>query len=179
MSYRQHSGLWTGRLHPRNLFRADAASWVGFILSSLNNGDHRLSKKSLTEVAGTVAYELFVPNYVKVINAAMTEAQGDMKSAEAKGIAELQLEAAKQKVVMDFQAHRAKVSQEVAIATRIATSNEVEITEYYDASGKGHAGLSANETSVTAGVGGEGRKITHRVIKFTGFSGSEPSDGTG
>lgn len=138
-----------------------------------------MTKKSLTEVAGDVAYELFVPGYVKVIRSAMSSAQGDMKSAEAKGIAELELEAAKQKVVMEFQAHQARVSQELAIAERISTSSEVEITEYYDASGKGHAGLTANEGSITAGVGGEGRKVTHRVIKFTSFSKSAPGDGVG
>jgi ribosomal protein L3 len=129
-----------------------------------------MTKKSFSEVAGEVAYELFVPGYVKVIRSAMSDAQGDMKSAEGKGITELELEAAKQKIVMEFQSHQARVSQEVAIAERISTSSEVEITEYYDVSGKGHAGVSANEASISAGVGGEGRKVTHRVIKFTGFS---------
>lgn len=138
-----------------------------------------MNKKSFTEIAGDVAYELFVPGYVKVIRSAMSDAQGDMKSAEAKGIAELELEAAKQKVVMEFQAHQAKVSQEVAIAERITTSSVVEITEYYDVSGKGHVGLSANETSITAGAGGEGKKVTHRVIKFTGFSKSQDNDAAG
>lgn len=136
-----------------------------------------MTKKSITEIAGDVAYEIFVPSYVKVIRSAMSSSQGDMKSAEEKGITELELEAAKQKVVMEFQAHQARVSQELAIAERISTSSEVEITEYYDASGKGHAGLTANEASITAGVGGEGRKITHRVIKFSGFSESTASDG--
>ncbi|MES5323621.1 hypothetical protein [Alcaligenes phenolicus] len=131
-----------------------------------------MNKKSFTDIAGEMAYELFVPGYVKAIRSAMSDAQGDMKSAETKGIAELELEAAKQKVVMEFQAHQAKVSQEVAIAERITTSSVVEITEYYDVSGKGHIGLSANETSITGGVGGEGKKVTHRVIKFTGFSNS-------
>lgn len=134
-----------------------------------NDGDHELTKKSFTEIASDVAYEIFVPGYVKVIRSAMSDSQGDIKSAESKGIAELELEAAKQKVIMEFQAHQARVSQEIAIAERISTSNEVEITEYYDASGKGHAGLTANEGSITAGIGGEGRKVTHRVIKFTGF----------
>lgn len=132
-----------------------------------------MTKKSFTTIAGDVAYELFVPGYVKVIRSAMSEAQGDIKSAESKGIAELEIEAAKQKVIMDFQAHQARVSQEVAIAERISTSEKVEITEYYDVSGKGHAGLTASEASITAGIGGEGRKVTHRVIKFTGFSQSE------
>ncbi|MEL7935848.1 hypothetical protein [Pseudomonas delhiensis] len=128
-----------------------------------------MTKKNFTEIAGDVAYELFVPGYVKVIRSAMSDSQGDIRTAEAKGISELEMEAAKQKIIMEFQAHQARVSQEVAIAERISTSNEVEITEYYDASGKGHAGLSANEGSITAGMGGEGRKVTHRVIKFSGF----------
>jgi hypothetical protein len=141
-----------------------------------NKGSYNLSKKSFSEFAGDVAYEFFVPGYVKVIRSAMSVAQGDIESAESKGLAELELEAAKQKVIMEFQAHQARVSQEVAIAERISTSNQVEITEYYDASGKAQAGLTASEASITAGVGGEGRKVTHRVIKFTGFSGSEESE---
>ena len=138
-----------------------------------------MANKSFTEVAGDVAYELFVPNYMKVIRSAMSESQGDIRTAEGKGIVELQMEAAKQKVIMEFQAHQARVSQEVAIAERISTSNEVEITEYYDTSGKGHAGLSANEASITAGVGGEGRKVTHRVIKFGGFRKSSSEENLG
>ena len=135
-----------------------------------------MSNKSFADIAGNVAYELFVPGYVKAIRSAMSDAQGDIKSAESKGIAELELEAAKQKIVMEFQAHQARVSQEVAIAERISTSEQVEITEYYDASGKGHAGLTATEASLTAGVGGEGRKVTHRTIKFTGFTSSREND---
>jgi hypothetical protein len=134
-----------------------------------------VTKKSFSEVAGNVAYELFVSGYVKVIRAAMSDSQGDIKSAEGKGIAELELEATKQRIVMEFQSHQARVLQEVAIAERISTSSEVEITEYYDVSGKGHAGLNASEASVSVGVGGEGRKVTHRVINFSGFSNS-PSD---
>ena len=138
-----------------------------------------MTKKSLTELAGDVAYELFVPSYVKVIKTALSESQVDINAAESKGLAELEQEAAKQKVIMEFQAHQARVSQEIAIAERISTSNEVKITEYYDASGKGHAGLNANEASVTAGVGGEGRKVTHRVIKFSGFSASQKDSAGG
>ena len=129
-----------------------------------------MTKKSLVDVAGGIAYELFVPGYVKVIRSVMSDAQEDIKTAEAKGFPELEKEVAKQKILMEFQSHQARVSQEVAIAERIATSNEVEITEYYDTSGKGHVGINANETSITAGASGEGRKITHRVIKFSGFN---------
>jgi hypothetical protein len=129
-----------------------------------------MSKRSISEIAGDVAYDLFVPGYVKVLRNALSESQGDIKAAESKGVAELELEATKQKVIMEFQAHQARVSQEIAIAERISTSQEVEITEYYDVSGKGHAGITAQETSISAGVGGEGRKVTHRTIKFSGLT---------
>lgn len=129
-----------------------------------------MNKKSITEIGGNVAYELFVPGYVKVLRNALSDLKGDIKEAESKGVEELELEVAKQKIVMDFQTHQARVSQEIAIAERISTSHEVDITEYYDISGKGQAGITAQESGITAGIGGEGRKITHRTIKFSGFS---------
>lgn len=131
--------------------------------------DLLMIKKNLTEIAGDVAYELFVPGYVKTIRSAFADSQEDIKTAESEGMAALELEASKQKVIMEFQAHQARVSQEIAIAERVATSNEVEITEYYDVSGKGHAGVNVKENGISAGVGADGRKVTHRVIKFSGF----------
>ena len=138
-----------------------------------------MSKRSISEIAVDVAYEAFFPGYVKVLRTALTESQGDIRTAESQGMQELQAEAQKQKIVMEFQAHQARVSQEIAIAERISTSNEVEITEYYDVSGKGHAGLSAQESSITAGIGGEGRKVTHRIIKFSGCNRPEASGSDG
>ncbi len=126
--------------------------------------------KRISDIASEVAYEMFVPSYVKILRNALSDSQGDIDKAESKGVAELELEVKKQKIVMEFQTHQARVSQEIAIAERISTSHEVEITEYYDVSGKGQAGITAGETSITAGVGGEGRKVTHRTIKFSGFN---------
>lgn len=135
-----------------------------------------MSKRSISDIAGDVAYELLVPHYVKVLRNALSESQGDIRAAESKGVTELELEVTKQKIVMEFQTHQARVSQEIAIAERISTSQEVEITEYYEASGKGHAGITAQESSITAGVGGEGRKVTHRTIKFSRFSTFDSSE---
>lgn len=129
-----------------------------------------MTKRSIADIAGDVAYKLFVPDYVKILRNALSESQGDIKDAESKGVEELELEVAKQKILMEFQTHQARVSQEIAIAERISTSHEVEITEYYDVSGKGQAGITAQESGITAGIGGEGRKITHRTIKFSGLS---------
>lgn len=129
-----------------------------------------MNTKSVAEIAGDVAYELLVPGYVKVLRNALLESKVEIKKAEKEGVQELELEVAKQKILMDFQSHQARVSQEIAIAERISTSHEVEITEYYDVSGKGQAGITAQEGGITAGVGGEGRKITHRTIKFSGLN---------
>lgn len=64
---------------------------------------------------------------------------------------------------------QAKVAQELAIAQRINTAEQVEIEEIYDTSGK--AGLSANitEGAITGGLTGEGRKVTKRIYRFTGW----------
>jgi hypothetical protein len=63
---------------------------------------------------------------------------------------------------------QAKVEQELAISRRIDSAEEVEIEEFYDTSGKGNAGLNADGESLSLGLGGEGRRITKRIIKFKG-----------
>lgn len=105
---------------------------------------------------------------VGAIAAALASSQNDIKVAEVKSIELLEKEARKQQIVMDFQAHQARVAQEISIAQRIASSAEVEIEEYYDTSGKGSAGLKAEEKDITLGFSGEGRKVTKRIIKFKG-----------
>ena len=66
--------------------------------------------------------------------------------------------------------NQAKVEQELAIAHRIATSEEVEIEEFYDTTGKGNLGLNAEEQKLKLGLSAEARKITKRVIKFNGHA---------
>ena len=63
---------------------------------------------------------------------------------------------------------QAKVEQELAISRRIDSAEEVEIEEFYDTSGKGNAGLNTDGESISLGLGGEGRRVTKRVIKFKG-----------
>ncbi|WMJ68427.1 hypothetical protein [Stenotrophomonas sp. 24(2023)] len=132
--------------------------------------------KKVAEIAGSA---IFPGGYIiaKTISSALADSQAELKDAEGKSIESLQAEAAKQKIVMDFQAHQALVAQEVSIAERITSSEEVEIEEYYEGSGKGSAGLKAEESSVTLGLSGEGRKVTKRIIRFKGWrpSGMEPT----
>jgi hypothetical protein len=134
-----------------------------------------MDTKKVAGVAGVAATaSMFIPGgfivgpVVGAIAAALAASQNDIKDAEGKSIESLETEARKQQIVMDFQAHQARVAQEISIAQRIASSAEVEIEEYYDTSGKGSAGLKTEEKNVTLGLSGEGRKVTKRIIKFKG-----------
>ncbi|WP_406867164.1 hypothetical protein [Paraburkholderia fungorum] len=129
-----------------------------------------MDTKTIASLAGKVALELVVPGYMKAAYSALSSSQDEVKAAEAQGLATLEEEAKKQKVVMEFQAHQARVAQELAIAERIAASYEVTIEEYYDGSGKGHVGLNVDGEAVSLGASGEGRRVTKRVIRFSGWS---------
>lgn len=63
----------------------------------------------------------------------------------------------------------AKVQQELAISSRIATADEVEIEEYYEGSGKGNLGALADEKGINLGVAGEGKRVIKRVLRFKGW----------
>ncbi len=132
-----------------------------------------MDTKKAVGIAGAAA-SMFIPGgfivgpVVGAIATALAASQNDIKDAEGKSIESLEAEARKQQIVMDFQAHQARVAQEISIAQRIASSAEVEIEEYYDTSGKGSAGLKAEDKNITFGLSGEGRKVTKRIIKFKG-----------
>lgn len=109
----------------------------------------------------------------------------EISAAANKGIDALQEEAAKQTIKLQLDQQRARVEQELAIARRIDNAEEVEIEEFYDASGKGAAGLTADMKSETATIGlsAEGRRVTKRVYHFKGWrnveTGIENTDGSG
>lgn len=65
-----------------------------------------------------------------------------------------------------------KVEQELAISRCIDSTEEVEIDEYYDISGKGSIGLSGDAVKETIDLGfsAKGRKVTKRIIRFKGCS---------
>lgn len=130
----------------------------------------------IASIAGKVAFDWFVPGYMKAAYSALSSSQDEVKAAETQGLATLEEEAKKQKVIMEFQAHQARVTQELAIAERIAASHEVVIEEYYEGSGKGHAGLKAEGEAISVGASGEGRRVTKRVIRFSGWAEQPTSD---
>lgn len=69
---------------------------------------------------------------------------------------------------MEFQAHQARVAQELAIAERISVSHEVVIEEYYEGAGKAQLGLKVDAEALSLGASGDGRRVTKRVIRFSG-----------
>jgi hypothetical protein len=67
---------------------------------------------------------------------------------------------------MELTLKKAKIEQEMAIAYRIKTSPVVEIEEYIDTSGEGNIGLRSITKCFSAGLGGSGKRVLKRVIRF-------------
>lgn len=81
----------------------------------------------------------------------------------------IKLELKRKKFETEILEMEAKVAQELAISRRIENAAVVEIEEYYEGSGKGNAGLNAQKGSVDIGLSGEGKKITKRIYRFSGY----------
>lgn len=106
-----------------------------------------------------------------MINEALKGSIGKSKDLGNTGtIAELEEESIKQELSSRISESQAKVAQELAIASRIESADEVEIEEYYDISGEGNIGLSASESGINLGTGGSGRKVTKRIYRFKGWN---------
>lgn len=86
------------------------------------------------------------------------------KEAEA-----IRREAERQEIVARMAERQSKVAQEIAIARRIETSEEVEMEEFFDLSADGHAGFKAEGGTVSLGAGVEGAKVSRRVLRFRGI----------
>lgn len=89
-------------------------------------------------------------------------------SGESRTIDELEEMNRRAQIKANALLAQAKVEQELAISRRIDSAEEVEIEEFYDTSGKGNLGFSGEAEKVALGLGGEGRRVTKRIIKFKG-----------
>ncbi len=81
-------------------------------------------------------------------------------------------EAARQTVRLQMAKLQAQVAQEMAIASRIESAEEVEIEEFYEVSGKGNAGANLDSKSgmINLGASVEGLRVTKRIYHFKGGS---------
>ncbi|EGQ9060102.1 hypothetical protein [Vibrio cholerae] len=109
---------------------------------------------------------LFTTDLISLAVKKLVESYSDDSSSKTS--IELSEEATKAEIESRILLSGAKVEQELAIARRIDSAEEVEIEEYYDNSGKGNLGVTTDGSSISAGLGGEGRKVTKRIIKFKG-----------
>ncbi len=108
------------------------------------------------------------PGSYLIAKAAETAVKTFTKDSETSTLEKLREDEIRQNIQSRVLQEKARIEQELAIARRIDTANEVEIEEYYDTSGKGALGVRANEEGVTLGLSGEGRRVTKRVYKFKG-----------
>ncbi len=95
------------------------------------------------------------------------------EATDSGDIQKLQIEAQRQEIALRMSEYQAKVAQEVAIARRIDTAEEVEIEEFYDTSSKVNVGLNAKTDGETVSVGlgaaADGRRVTKRIYRFRGW----------
>jgi len=88
------------------------------------------------------------------------------QTAKTGSIEDLRVEAERQELAMQMAERQAKVAQELARARRIESADDVEMEEFYEVSGAGHAGLKSNEGTISAGVGGQGQKVTRQIYRL-------------
>jgi hypothetical protein len=79
---------------------------------------------------------------------------------------ELRVEADRQELAVQIAERQAKVAQELALARRIETADDMEMEEFYDVGGAAHVGLKSGEGSISAGVGSQGQKVARRIYRF-------------
>lgn len=115
---------------------------------------------------------LFNPSGIlikKAVDVAVEAFINRTKSADV-STSELEEEALRQDIETRVLQGKARIEQELAIARRIDNAEEVEIEEFYDASGDGALGAKTDGETITLGASGAGRKVTKRVYKFKGYN---------
>jgi len=75
-----------------------------------------------------------------------------------------------EKVDLERLKVEARVAQEIAIARRIETADNVEIEEYYDYHGKGGLGVQSSGDGIYVGASGEGQRVSKRIYRFIGWN---------
>ena len=99
----------------------------------------------------------------------LLESAKDVEVASESGeITKLSEEAKRQEISLHMAKMQAQVAQELAIAHRIENAEEVEIVEFYEGEAQGGIGASTDGATANFTLGGQGRKVTKRVYRFTG-----------
>lgn len=104
---------------------------------------------------------------------ALKDSEKNGKISDGESIEEISKEIKQQDISLQLAKEQARFAQELAIALRIETAEEVEIEEFYDNSGEGSTGFKSKGDDLSIGVSGSGRKITKRIYKFKGHNGDK------
>lgn len=100
--------------------------------------------------------------------AAATSKNVAKSESSSNEISDLRLEAERQELEMRIAEAQAKVAQEVAIARRIESAEEVEMEEFYEYANTGKGGAKVAVESVSIEGGASTRRVTKRVYRFKG-----------
>ncbi|MDT0631437.1 hypothetical protein [Rubrivirga litoralis] len=121
----------------------------------------------MTDEQKDALMQAVVPYYG--IYRALTRASDASESAANNDdLQELERLERRQEIEMRMAERQAKVAQELAIADRIRTAEQVEIEEFYDVTGEGSVGATVDESALSLGAKGKGQKVARRVYRFTG-----------
>lgn len=134
---------------------------------TINKDNQNTALSVVTGAAATTLLSAAFP-FGPLIGAAVAAATNAVSKASEKGVDELEQEVKKQYLQLAIAQEQARVSQEMAIAERIANSVDVEIEEFYDSTAKGKAKADVKLDTLSFGLEGEGKKVVRRIYRFTG-----------
>jgi hypothetical protein len=127
-----------------------------------------MKEKDIALQATQKALYVVSPMLARLMDATIGSVNTSEEAAKSGDIDLLQMEAKRQELTMQMAERQAKVAQELALARRIETAEEVEMEEFYDVSGTANIGAKAGEESITVGLSGHGQKVTKRIFRFKG-----------
>jgi hypothetical protein len=127
-----------------------------------------MNTKDIALQATQSALYVVSPMLGRLMEATIGSSNTTDEVAKSGDIDMLRAEAERQELTMRMAERQAKVAQELALARRIETAEDVEMEEFYDVSGSANAGIKAGEDSVTVGLSGHGQKVTKRIFRFKG-----------
>ena len=130
-----------------------------------------MSKKELTQaLLGDLVGISPLPGLTRSLVRALVSVEAASANDD---IGSLLQEAREQEVSLKLMEVQARVAQEVAIASRIALAEDVEIEEFYEDSKDGHVGIKADGETIALGLGAATRGVTKRIYRFKGGAKTE------
>ena len=138
-----------------------------------------MSKENLEKALKVLdtTQRLLIPGsgLIQILVAATMKAVTKSEEVTESGkVDEIRAEAERQEASLRMAEGQTRVAQEIAIARRIEFAEEVEMEEYYDYSGEGHAGFKTDGATVGMGLGGSGKRVSRRVYRFRGVCENKP-----